>query len=265
MPTALIVEDEPEANTLLSLLVQLRGYSTVSAFTGNEALEKIEDRPPDIIFLDLMLPDINGYEVCRKLKSERSTSLIPIVMVTARIASENRHESYGVGADDYIPKPYTPDQIFQAMAEADAWRRSLERHAHQGLIPFTGQLDDAWRQLAQLRNLLVARTPLGLDTIRSIMEALQASARSADLWAHRECQNLVAELTYRLEPGRVSFSMRDCSGWLSHTRFTPGETWLNALREAEFDEITFDSDGRFLEFSRHFAALHEPGSDVNGR
>src|SRR6516225_731065 len=83
MPTALIVEDEPEANRLLSMLVQLRGYRTESAFTGGEALSKVDQRPPDIVFLDLMLPDINGYEVCTCLKTQRATSLIPVVMVTA--------------------------------------------------------------------------------------------------------------------------------------------------------------------------------------
>src|SRR5689334_22299746 len=109
MPTALIVEDEPEANRLLSLLVQLRGYSTESAFTGGQALELAGSRRPDIVFLDLMLPDINGYDVCRALKARRETHPIPVVMVTARVADENRLQSFRVGAHDYVPKPYTPD------------------------------------------------------------------------------------------------------------------------------------------------------------
>ena len=71
MPTALIVEDEPEANHLLAMLVQLRGYRTDSAYTGGEALEKVRQQPPDIVFLDLMLPDINGYEVCKSIKASR--------------------------------------------------------------------------------------------------------------------------------------------------------------------------------------------------
>ena len=68
MPTALIVEDEPEANKLLSMLVQLHGYATESAFTGSEALEKVRNHVPDVVFLDLMLPDLDGYEVCRALE-----------------------------------------------------------------------------------------------------------------------------------------------------------------------------------------------------
>ena len=121
MPTALIVEDEPEANKLLGMLLRLRGYQTESAFNGRQALELVEKSPPDIIFLDLMLPDLNGYEVCKILKSSKGTSLIPLVIVTARIAAENRIESFCLGADDYIAKPYTPDQIFQALEQAVRW------------------------------------------------------------------------------------------------------------------------------------------------
>ena len=120
MPTALIVEDEPEANKLLAMLVQLRGYSTVSAYSGAEALEKVVTYIPDVVFLDLMLPDRDGYDVCRALKASGTTSQVPVVIVTARIAAENRIESFRAGADDYVPKPYTPDQIFEALAETHA-------------------------------------------------------------------------------------------------------------------------------------------------
>lgn len=128
MPTALIVEDEPDANKLLSLLVQLRGYRTESAFTGGEAMEKVGQARPDIIFLDLMLPDANGYDICKALKSHRQTNPIPVVVVTARVAAESRAQSYRVGATEHVPKPYTPDQIFAAMASADSWRHALDQN-----------------------------------------------------------------------------------------------------------------------------------------
>src|SRR5262249_20784669 len=158
MPTALIVEDEPEANRLLSMLVQLRGYRTESAFTGGEALDKVRQRPPDLVFLDLMLPDINGYEVCKRLKTKKATSLIPVIMVTARVESENRVESFRVGADDYIPKPYTPDQIYQAMSKASAWHGRTCESTVDGLMPISlaGE-EELCRLLGQLRNLLLAR------------------------------------------------------------------------------------------------------------
>ena len=150
MPTALIVEDEPEANKLLAMLVQLRGYSTVSAHSGAEALEKVMSHVPDVVFLDLMLPDRDGYEICRALKASGTTSHVPVVIVTARIASESRIESFRAGADDYVPKPYTPDQIFEALAESDV---------ESSLLPLDGEVvldgrDDGQtlRRLARLRS-----------------------------------------------------------------------------------------------------------------
>src|ERR1700677_4494190 len=141
MPTALIVEDEPQANKLLSMLVQLRGYSTESAFTGSEALEKVRNRVPDVVFLDLMLPDLDGYEVCRALKSSGTTSQVPIVIVTARVAAENRIESFHAGADDYVPKPYTPDQIFDALDESSARGRESTLSRIEGEVVLDGRDD----------------------------------------------------------------------------------------------------------------------------
>ena len=77
-----------------------------------------------MVFLDLMLPDTNGFEVCRRIKGRAETRAIPVVMVTARLAEENRARSTQVGADGFIPKPYTPGQIFDALASADSIRRN---------------------------------------------------------------------------------------------------------------------------------------------
>ena len=153
MPTALIVEDEPEANKLLGMLLRLRGYRTESAFTGKEALQLVEKSQPDIIFLDLMLPDLNGYEVCKILKSSKGTSLIPLVIVTARIAAENRIESFCLGADDYIAKPYTPDQIFQAVEQAVALARpepsrDRSRETSPSTTATTARSSAAWDSFA---------------------------------------------------------------------------------------------------------------------
>ena len=186
MPTALIVEDEPEANQLLSMLVQLRGYQTDSAFTGGEALEMVGRARPDIVFLDLMLPDINGYDVCRALKGSRPTSAIPVVMVTARLAAENRVQGFRVGATDYVPKPYTPDQIFGAMAQADAWRRRLDDGEDQGVIPLDAGGDvAALREISRLRTLLLERTRLSEDAARRLDQVLLDLASRAVDWGCR--------------------------------------------------------------------------------
>ena len=203
MPTALIVEDEPEANKLLSMLVQLRGYSTESAFSGAEALEKVRDRVPDVVFLDLMLPDLDGYEVCRALKSSGTTSQVPIVIVTARIAAENRIESFHAGADDYVPKPYTPDQIFEALAAMLDVRSSTSSSRVEGEVVLDGRDDgETLRRLARLRSLLLARSGLEPEAIDGISAAIRAIWSSVDEWAHRSGLEQVATLSYAL-PRRI--------------------------------------------------------------
>jgi DNA-binding response OmpR family regulator len=239
MPTALIVEDEPEANKLLAMLVQLRGYRTDSAFTGTEALEKVGHAPPDLVFLDLMLPDINGYQVCKSLKSRKTTSAIPVVMVTARLADENRLESFCAGADDYIPKPYTPDQIFQAMADADAWRRHLERHDFEGEIRIeTPDEGESLRLLAQFRSLLLSQTPLDLDTVGQLSSALQEIWRDAVAWGRAHRSDIVATLSYRVQADRLALTLRDASGWLGDDHLAPEDRWPKAFPPVVFDEIT---------------------------
>lgn len=253
MPNALIVEDEPEANKLLSMLVQLRGYRTDSAFTGGEALAKIDRDPPDIVFLDLMLPDINGYEVCNALKTRKDTTLIPVVMVTARVAVENRIQSYCTGADHYVPKPYTPDQIFQAMVDADEWRRRVETEGDRGGFPFESRDEgETLRRLAQFRSLLLARTPLGVDSVCRLGEGLRRLASEADTWGQKHGARTVASFSYRVEPGRVEMTLRDTSGWLRDDPRSPAERWPHEVASGGFDEAHADHAGGTVSFVLRF-------------
>lgn len=253
MPTALIVEDEPEANHLLSMLVQLRGYRTDSAYTGGEALEKVRNQPPDIVFLDLMLPDINGYEVCKTLKTRRTTSLIPVVMVTARVAEENRLQSFCAGANDYIPKPYTPDQIFQAMADADAWRRDVAQHDSEGQIRFESHGNgESLRRIAQLRSLLVARSTLDLEAIGRIGTALSDLATSAEAWGRGHDVNQVGVLSYRVGPDQLRLELQASAGWMTQSQAMPEERWPRSLGAARFDETDVGPDDGRLQLVRWF-------------
>ncbi len=255
MPTALIVEDEPEANHLLAMLVQLRGYRTDSAYTGGEALEKVRSQPPDIVFLDLMLPDMNGYEVCRTLKTRKATSLIPVVMVTARIAAENRLQSFRVGADDYIPKPYTPDQIFQAMVDADAWRRDTQRPVTEGEIQLQAPDNgDSLRQIAQLRSLLVARTPLDVDSISRIGAALTEIASDASITRRSDPSSPVTTISYCLKPDHLALTLRDTASWLPRGVLLREGRLSKWLTEARFDEIEGDGCGDQVVFVKRFPA-----------
>jgi CheY-like chemotaxis protein len=256
MPTALIVEDEPEANRLLAMLVQLRGYTTESAFSGGEALERVRRRPPDIVFLDLMLPDIDGYEVCRSLKSRRATSLIPVVMVTARVAAENRIESFGVGADDYIPKPYIPEQIFQALNDATSWRGRVAGCSFEGVIPIDpGSEEESLRLLGQLQNLLVARTTLDLGAINRIMAALKEIWRDGLRWSRRSSHPLDTAMGFHIQPELFSITLRDSSGWLAENHFAPEQRWPDSFEAAGFDDVIDEQPGHRMTFHKRYARV----------
>jgi len=261
MPTALIVEDEPEANHLLSMLIQLRGYRTDSAFTGNEALEKVREQPPDIVFLDLMLPDINGYEVCEGIKGRKTTSLIPVVMVTARIAAENRLQSFRAGANDYIPKPYTPDQIYQAMDQADAWRRTLENPASEGRIALNASCDgDALRSVALLRSLLVASGWMSSTDIANTTAALVEIAADADAWGFARSLVQVATLDYRIQPNLLSITLRDLAGWLNGELAQPESRWPKFVPTVRWDSIETDSAAKTLTFTKRLEGSEKTDS-----
>ncbi len=256
MPNALIVEDEPEANKLLSMLVQLRGYRTDSAFTGGEALAKVDRHRPDIVFLDLMLPDIDGYQVCHALKTRKDTTLIPVVMVTARVALENRIQSFCLGADHYVAKPYTPDQIFDAMAEARDWRQQVESNASAGDFPFESHDEgESLRRLAQLRSQLLACTPLDVDTVCRVSDSLRQLWQEADMWGQKHGRRDVAALSFDIEPDRVVITLRDHSGWFRDDLRSPAERWPEQIARGRFNEVNTDRAAGTIAFVLRFPGV----------
>ena len=243
MPTALIVEDEPEANKLLAMLLQLRGYRTESAYGGAEALEKIRDHAPDVVFLDLMLPDMDGYQVCRSLKTPCGVIEVPVVIVTARLTAENRIESFAAGADDYVPKPYTPDQIFEALEQSAAWKDLLDAPRLDGEVPLDARDDgETLRHLAHLRRLLQARCAMELDAIDRISSAIRSLWSSIDAWSRQRREERVATLAYSLTPEGLTLTIRDEAGWLSAAHSAAE----SALAAGPFDEVIRDEAGRSL-------------------
>lgn len=256
MPTALIVEDEPEANRLLSMLVQLRGYQTESAFTGGQALEMVQDCPPDIVFLDLMLPDTNGYEVCQTLKTSRQTHRIPVVIVTARLAEESRVYSARVGADEFVSKPYTPDQIFQALAVADAWRRAADDQPDRGEIALeAGDAHTPLTKLQQLRGLLLTRTPLDEEAVRQIHQATLDLSLDALDWGCRRGVEHVAAFNYELFSDRLVLTVRDLGGWFASGQRSGEERLAKVITQGRFDDVTEDHvHGKIALVRRFFPA-----------
>jgi two-component system phosphate regulon response regulator PhoB len=109
--TVLIVDDEPDLRALLDFNLRQAGYHTVQAATGAEALERAHRDSPDLVLLDINLPDVSGTEVCRRLKASAETAQIPIIMLTARGGEIDRVGGFELGADDYVVKPFSVREL----------------------------------------------------------------------------------------------------------------------------------------------------------
>jgi DNA-binding response OmpR family regulator len=107
----LVVDDEPEAVELLEFNLKQAGFEVVTASDGAEALKKARSSLPGLILLDLMLPEVDGLEVCKMLRRDPATAAIPIVMVTAKASEIDRILGLELGADDYVTKPFSPREL----------------------------------------------------------------------------------------------------------------------------------------------------------
>lgn len=116
-PVVLVVDDEPAFTESLKLSLEHEGYAVQILHEGNEAIEKIAKINPDIILLDVMMPKLDGFHVCRMMKYNKKMSYIPIVMVTARSRQADRDLGLSVGADGYFVKPFEPEELFSQMEQ----------------------------------------------------------------------------------------------------------------------------------------------------
>jgi two-component system phosphate regulon response regulator PhoB len=126
-PLVLIVDDEKDLRALLDFNLRKAGYRTVQAASGNEALQRASSHHPDLILLDLNLPDVPGTEVCRQLKGNPSTEPIPIVMLTARSAEDDRVRGFELGAEDYVSKPFSVRELLLRLEVVRRHTQAVER------------------------------------------------------------------------------------------------------------------------------------------
>jgi DNA-binding response OmpR family regulator len=123
--TVLIVEDDPDTVNLVQLYLRRDGYQVLTASEGHEGLKLAKEAGPSLVVLDLMLPGLDGMEICRQLRQE---SDVPIIMLTARVEEEDRLEGLNLGADDYVTKPFSPREL---AARVRAVLRRTARDAEQ--------------------------------------------------------------------------------------------------------------------------------------
>jgi len=208
--TVLIVDDERDTNDILASLVQARDFEPIQMFSGARVIDAVREHEPDLVLLDLMLPDTDGFAICDHLKRDRTTNLIPIIMVTALNDANHRADGVRVGANGYLTKPFTPDQLFEAIDKALSWRREHEGRGTTGEINFDVRSESA--HLSQANDLLAdlfAHTPLTDRQIKDLRQAIMEMGGNAIEWGHRKNADLVLRITYRIDPEAVTLIIRD--------------------------------------------------------
>jgi len=164
----LIVEDEPDIRELVVHHLKREGYQVSVAASGEEALRQVQASPPDLVLLDLMMPAMNGLEVCRRLRQDPLTASLPIVMLTAKGDEVDRVLGLELGADDYVVKPFSPKELLARVRAV--LRRSLPA---PGASPTTlGALTiDPGTHTVLVGDEVLALTPKEFDLLRALVEA----------------------------------------------------------------------------------------------
>ena len=164
----LIVEDEPDIRALVVHHLKREGYQVSAAASGEEALRQVQAAPPDLVLLDLMMPAMDGLEVCRRLRQDPATAMLPIVMLTAKGDEVDRVLGLEIGADDYVVKPFSPKELLARV-------RAVLRRSRPapGTAPLTlgALVMDLGTHTASVGGETLALTPKEFDLLRALVEA----------------------------------------------------------------------------------------------
>lgn len=166
-PVVLVIEDEAALVELLRYNLQRRDFEVISASNGEEALTIVEERSVDLMLLDWMLPGMSGIEVCRQLRRKTETRKLPIIMITARGERTDRVRGLDTGADDYVTKPFAPEELVARI-------RAVLRRARPALAEERLTYDDIEMNLLEYKVLRGGRSvflgPTEFRLLRHFME-----------------------------------------------------------------------------------------------
>lgn len=173
-PNILIVDDTPANLRLLSQMLGQHGYKVRVANDGRHALESIHANPPDLILLDIMMPGMDGYQVCEQLKRTPTVNAIPVIFLSALDASLDKVKAFAAGGVDYITKPFQLEEVLARVA------------AHLGLHNLQRQLEAQNRQLEAE----IAERERAQNALRQYADELEASNAELDAFAHTVAHDL---------------------------------------------------------------------------
>lgn len=201
-PVVLCVDDENMNLRLLEAVLVPCGYEFVEANNGKSALDKVRDRPPDIILLDVMMPEMDGFKVCRTLKEDEAFRSIPVVMITALTARDDRIQGIEAGADDFISKPFAEAEVLARIKMLlkmkflndrllSSYNTMIELNAHgEQIIRGFNQMDfNLLTQIDNIVNLIIRQNSGMLDKPRHVLVRMLNPKGSYDWFQYESVFN----------------------------------------------------------------------------
>ena len=165
----LIVEDEKDIAKMLEYNLKKEGFRTISASDGEDALDLAAREHPDLILLDLMLPGIDGLEVCRTLKKENKTAAVPIIMLTAKAQEADKIVGLELGADDYVTKPFSPRELIARIKAV--LRRGKEKEKLPGILQIGDLSVDFSKISVSIKNKPIELTSKEFELLKTLIQA----------------------------------------------------------------------------------------------
>jgi phosphate regulon transcriptional regulator PhoB len=192
-PQVLVVEDEPDIRDLIVLHLAREGFRCRTATDGGDALREVRASHPDLVILDLMLPGLNGLEVCRRLRAEPATASLPIIMLTAKTDEVDRVVGLEMGADDYVVKPFSPKELV-ARVRAVLRRARPPVSTGASVLRAGGLMLDPGRHVATAAEEPLALTPKEFDLLQALMESagrvLSREQLLARVWGYAHAEEI---------------------------------------------------------------------------
>ena len=164
----LIVDDEQDILDLLAMTLKRAGYPCVTADSGTAALKKVEAETPSLILLDIMLPDMSGNDICRRLKADPATSRIPVIFLSAKGEEVDKIVGFELGADDYVTKPYSPREL--VLRVKTVLRRQSEPVAESATLTLGGLVIDRPRHVVTFKGKPLDLTPTEFKLLAVLIE-----------------------------------------------------------------------------------------------
>jgi two-component system alkaline phosphatase synthesis response regulator PhoP len=164
----LVVEDEQDVAEMIRYNISKEGYDVAVVKNGADAIERARELRPDVVLLDIMIPQLNGWEVCRRLKQEPRTRAIPVIMVTGRVEEGDKILGFEMGADDYITKPFSPRELVARIRAVI--RRGAPAAPHDRKHLKAGELEiDRYRFEVRMKGQPVELTPKEFELLAALV------------------------------------------------------------------------------------------------